>query len=168
MPVNLLSLKCSLPRTFAPLVPLAVGPLCWPALLLSFSVREQYCAIDLQPLCPRIAPLCSGGGGLLLCSLCCCHPLLAQPLRLRIAPPSQVVGEVNEGMVTAEAVKHKGSIIFNLIALDTLAKPGAAKQVRSRFRLGGMVCGTAVCGTCCSSGLQCSAFALPVLLRCCF
>jgi hypothetical protein len=37
----------------------------------------------------------------------------------------QVVGDKGEGMISAEAVNHAGSIHFNVIAVDTLARAGA-------------------------------------------
>jgi hypothetical protein len=56
----------------------------------------------------------------------------AQPLAWvepRVQLLFQVAGEVNEGMVTAEAVKHKGGVVLSLVALDTLAKPSAPARV---------------------------------------
>lgn len=41
----------------------------------------------------------------------------------------QVVGEWGEGMVTVEALKHKGSLKFNVLALDTLARQGAPAEL---------------------------------------
>jgi hypothetical protein len=37
----------------------------------------------------------------------------------------QVVGDRGEGMATCEAVKHRGTVSFSVLALDTLARPGA-------------------------------------------
>jgi hypothetical protein len=36
----------------------------------------------------------------------------------------QVVGDKGEGIATAEAVKHKSGIVFSLLTVDTLARPG--------------------------------------------
>ena len=41
----------------------------------------------------------------------------------------QVVGDRAEGMATVEAVKHKGGVVLNLLAVDTLATPGRPSQL---------------------------------------
>jgi hypothetical protein len=60
------------------------------------------------------------------------HLSLAKKLAW-VEPRTQLLfhvrGDSGEGMVTAEAVKHKGSLIFNLIALDTMAKAGKPSQL---------------------------------------
>jgi hypothetical protein len=41
----------------------------------------------------------------------------------------QVVGDRGEGMATVEAVKHRGGLVINLLAVDTLATPGRPSQL---------------------------------------
>ena len=41
----------------------------------------------------------------------------------------QVVGDRGEGMVTVEAVKHRGGLVVNLLCVDTLASPGRPSQL---------------------------------------